>query len=562
MNNRFRNLALRWIGLAGILAIYLVAVFRFRPSDLFAATQDDSIYFSSAQALANQRGYILPSVPGVPEATKYPILYPWILSWIWRWNPSFPSNLNEAAALTAAFGVVFLVACFVYLRRLNGTGDPAALLLTFFIALHPLVRVFSASILSDIPFAGLALAALLVADKAMRPGGTVATSAGTGILTGLSILLRIFGVPIAAGILAAALARRAWRQAAVFCETLAPFGIATIWKAISARSAVPPNSSGAPRSPGFLDAWTYYTSYLGFWKLSVPNASILRSMLTTNAVYIFRSSSSYFIAPVLTQNTLVSVSLMFLVTFFIFAGVVRQTRNTGWQPIHWVFPFYMAVILLWNYPVTGRFCLFFLPFYAGGLWVEGKQFVTVSYTTMTNSKVWSQRILAAIFAFGLLALTCGIALNDAFGTRILFGEMARNRSSLLPEKREAYQWISCCTSRDDVVIAYEDASLYLYSGRQSMRPIAFPTSGEFESKYLHEALAHLTDVARVTGARYWLMADDDFSAEGEPATSLGLMREKELKQGLPIVFQSRNGHVRVYRIGCDEGSKLQPCPSN
>jgi hypothetical protein len=222
----------------------------------------------------------------------------------------------------------------------------------------------------------------------------------------------------------------------------------------------------------------------------------------------------------------------------------------------------MAVILLWNYPVTGRFCLFFLPFYAGGLWLEGTQFVTVSYTTMALSRVWSQKILAAIFAFGVLALTCGIALNNAYGARILYGEVARNRSTLLPEKREAYQWISRCTSRDDVVIAYEDASLYLYSGRHSMRPITFPTSGEFESKYLHEALAHITDVARVTGARYWLMADDDFSAEGEPATSLGLTREDELKQRLPIVFQSREGHVRVYRIGCDEGSKHQPCPSN
>src|SRR5271169_3028901 len=100
MDSGIKRRALPWIGLSVILVTYVVTVIRLNPLDLFGIKQDDSLYFTSAEALANHRGYILPSVPGGPIATKYPILYPWILSWVWRWNPSFPANLNDAVALT------------------------------------------------------------------------------------------------------------------------------------------------------------------------------------------------------------------------------------------------------------------------------------------------------------------------------------------------------------------------------------------------------------------------------------------------------------------------------
>ena len=131
-------------------------------------------------------------------------------------------------------------------------------------------------------------------------------------------------------------------------------------------------------------------------------------------------------------------------------------------------------------------------------------------------------------------------------------DIASDRSNLLADKREAYQWLSCCTSHDDVVIAYEDASLYLYSDRQSMRPMAFPTSVLIDPAYFQESLTHMTDVAHVIGARYWLIADDDFDLEWETAASLGRVREMEFEQRLPVVFQSRNGHIRIYKIGCDD----------
>src|SRR5579872_7532522 len=120
VNLKFYRRAALGMGFVLMLLCYFASVRRMQPSNFFGLTQDDTIYFSSAQALAAGHGYILPSVPGKPHATKYPILYPGILSWVWRWNPSFPSNLSDAAMVSAAFGACFLVLVFFFLRSLKG----------------------------------------------------------------------------------------------------------------------------------------------------------------------------------------------------------------------------------------------------------------------------------------------------------------------------------------------------------------------------------------------------------------------------------------------------------
>src|SRR6266478_7118364 len=101
-----------WLVLAGICLAHIAGVWRLHPTNYFGLSLDDSIYFSSAKALAEGKGYILPSLPGNPPATKYPILYPWLLSWVWRWDPLFPGNLSAAAALNMGFGALYVVMTF------------------------------------------------------------------------------------------------------------------------------------------------------------------------------------------------------------------------------------------------------------------------------------------------------------------------------------------------------------------------------------------------------------------------------------------------------------------
>ncbi len=92
-----RGAAVTVLSLAVICAATVWSLYRLDPVALFGLAHDDTLMMSSAKALAEGRGYIMPSVPETPRQTKYPVLYPWLLSLVWRWHPAFPSNLLTPA---------------------------------------------------------------------------------------------------------------------------------------------------------------------------------------------------------------------------------------------------------------------------------------------------------------------------------------------------------------------------------------------------------------------------------------------------------------------------------
>ena len=222
-NRRRSSFVLAALALSSIAVVYVVTIVQLHPSNLFGLTGDDGIYMSSAKALAEGKGYVMPNLPGSPPATKYPVFYPWILSFVWRLNPVFPANLPLAIAVSVAFGVGFLMAAFAMFSSLGGFSRREALVLTAYLGLHPLVMFFGASVLSEMPFAFLALASMTVAERFMRPNERQLGSVCSGALAGLSVLTRILGFPILLGILVTGVVRRSWRQLATFVLTAAPF---------------------------------------------------------------------------------------------------------------------------------------------------------------------------------------------------------------------------------------------------------------------------------------------------------------------------------------------------
>jgi len=135
-----------------ILAAHLFSVLHLHPTKLFGLQQDDALYFSSAKALAEGRGYILPGLPGAPAATKYPILYPWLLSWVWRANPDFPANLPLAFTLNYFFSFAAILLTYFFCRFPLRLPRIRSLAVTAFCALHPAFLFYSARLMTDVPF--------------------------------------------------------------------------------------------------------------------------------------------------------------------------------------------------------------------------------------------------------------------------------------------------------------------------------------------------------------------------------------------------------------------------
>ena len=542
------------LGLVVVLALYVTAVVRLHPTNFFGLTQDDTIYFSSAKALADGQGYILPSVPGTPRATKYPFFYPWILSWVWRWNPSFPGNVADAVGVTVAFGCVFLTAAFLFLRQLNAFNDLEALILTLFCALQPLVRVYSGNVLSDIPFAAFALTVIVLSNLALRRNPGTALAAACGILAGLTMFVRVLGVPVAAGILVAMLLRREWRKVVVFSVCVAPFFAALAWRALfSAPSQAPVALSTC--SAAWQGTWMSYTSYIGFWKIVSVHRGILWPILKQNALLLLLQPGIYFADPRFVRPSDLGAVFTCVLSAIVFIGLFRLARKTGWQPIHFSLALYVVPVLFWSYPIAERGLIPFLPLFAAGLWAEWKRLAKRIWKSLDRSQPRTERWVAALLTVVLVVFVAGIGWAQERNSRVISGE-SQQRGSLLSEKHEAYSWLRANTPPDSKVIAYEDVSLFLYSGRQALRPITFSPAALYDPTLLESEISCLTASAHAIHAEYWLMSDDDFSIEWTDATSAGVARERQLGAALPELFRSNSGRVRLYGLKTPSGADL------
>jgi len=529
------------VGVALLLLLFLAHLDSWNPAGFFGWYQDDTILFSSARSLAQGRGYSLPSFPlpsgGVLPQSKYPILYPWLLSWIWRFNPAFPSNITGAVWMTALFACWYLVASFLLLRRL-GWSDWPALLLAGLTAFHPNFVFLGGAVLSEMLFMALAMTAVLVSDSAFREKrATLAVLAA--VVGGLSVMTRVFGVAVIAGIAAHALYRRTVRLAAVFCLVAAPFVIFALWPAIH-----PPVD--APSSDGWRQTFLYYTSYWQFWRLCVPNWHVFLAMLAFNVQAFLESPSSYCLFPPLGDHSYFGFLLSVTLTAGILAGVGRQGRKRGWSSIHFVFPLYAALTLIWNYTLMDRFLLLFVPMFYAGLATEVRHLGAMLAENLRSQRSTGEKILAGVLGLALVALG-GLAVRH-YGRGLRKPAALNQGAAVAGEKQEAYRWIRDNTNPRDRFIAYEDASLYLFTDRQAIRPIVFSTEAFFQQdeRVLRRDLAHFTDVAQQVRARYWLAAEDDFHLE----TGLPLIQEKvsQLRAILPAVFRSNQSKVQIYDL--------------
>jgi hypothetical protein len=560
MKDRARLNGLLWIGLAVLLTLFLTIMVRLKPANFFGSFSDDALYFSSAQTLAQGQGYVLPSIPGTPPATKYPILLPWLLSFVWRYNPSFPDNIPLATAVMVIFGCGYVVTTFLFLRRYAGIKDYEVLLLTAFCALHPVVLRHSAVLLSDIPFAALSIITFAIGDRYTRRDAELAGAAITGILSGLSLLLRVLGVPIAAGIFLCAIYRRAWRQATILAVAIAPCFLWVMWTSVIKPAPTPP-APFALFGPGWQQTWLYYTSYTGMRKLSIIDVGLTGNIFFSHILYFIADTSGYLISPLLRGNVavwFVSTLLTFAIILF---GIRLQVKNSGWQPVHFSLLLYVAIILFWDYLGWDRFLLAFLPLFAAAFYLSAKELVSRAWHDGSSPFLIDKMIWGTLSA-AILLLSTAVMWNFMFGERAELRAESRDRELLLSEKREMYNWITQNAPKDARVVTpdTEDGAFYLYTGRQSMRRIAFLPAGAYDEQITRRDLDHIMDVAQATGAQYWITVDE-WDTAWKAYHDLVQARLSQLNGVLPELFRSSKGHVRILGLRCVQKPPSSDCRS-
>ena len=192
--SRDRGLHEFWPGLLalGVFAVSLWA----QPAALVGVFYDDGIYVVLAKALAEGEGYRYLHLPGAPPGVHYPILYPAVLSLLWRMWPAFPQNvalfqLFDSAALAVAAGLIAKHA-----RRWDISPVIQYVSLPLAFVAFPLLTIVGVRF-SEPLFLALLAGALVLADRKEVSG---ARGAAAGVLAGLAALTRSIGIAAVASI--------------------------------------------------------------------------------------------------------------------------------------------------------------------------------------------------------------------------------------------------------------------------------------------------------------------------------------------------------------------------
>ena len=229
-------------------------------------------------------------------------------------------------------------------------------------------------------------------------------------------------------------------------------------------------------------------------------------------------------------------------------GLAGLAREHGWHPAHAALAVHVPLIVVWNYPLAGRFLLVFLPLFLAGAWRELSQLSANAAKAFGGRAPRADRALCALFLAAVAALPAYAAYRIGCWSPRSLSRAVAQREAAAPEYAEAMVWIRSRTRLEDRFIGYQDARLYLETGRKAMRPMAFRTSALYlqDKSILDGDLAGIKDVVRGIGARYWLRAEDDFHLEvGEEKigpTVDGLLARS------PLMFRSSGGRVRIHDV--------------
>jgi hypothetical protein len=175
---------------------------------------DDGIYAALGESLAKHGGYRLINLPSAPAETKYPPLYPALLTLVWLAVPSAPENILALKAVNALLLGVLAVLYWLAIRRVPAlTALERSLSVAVFISL-PGIFSFTDLLVSEQAFLVLLLSVILLAPTEGGSHSLVRLLA-IGVFAGGAVLTRTVGAALVAGAIWHIWRSRGSRQAAV-----------------------------------------------------------------------------------------------------------------------------------------------------------------------------------------------------------------------------------------------------------------------------------------------------------------------------------------------------------
>lgn len=481
---------------------------------------DDALYWVSAQSLATGHGYRILSLPTQPFQTKYPPLLPALLALVWKASPEFPANLPWATLAVWVLFPAYIGLSWLFFRRM-GFSTKQQVLLTTAAAINPVAVLFSFTLMPELLFTCLLLAAILACER---------STIFAGILGGLAYAAKTAALPLLAAVPLAYALRRSYRSALLFGAAMLPFVVSwQVWVSQHLSSAQDPVT-------------LYYTNYFGYRKISILSQD-LPLVIWYNLDGLLMG-----IGKLLTFDLTLfeSKHLERVVAIAAIAGVIRLARRTGRLQYPLSALGISAMLLVWHYQPDQRFVFPLYPLLAAGLWTE------LANVVKTLRLAWEKaepggRVVAVGVAGVLATFALFVAGANLIGVFRFVPNLMTAYSEDFAARRPAYAWLAHSAPETARIFAYDDPVVYLYTGRTSC---GIPVPTRFLYRDDSESIDRLVDsipaFAREHRLTYLLLTPGDFYRDLHEQRAARLRQDAGSDPGLRQAFQAHD--VSVYAV--------------
>ncbi|MBS0265728.1 MAG: hypothetical protein JSS02_27605, partial [Planctomycetes bacterium] len=411
----------------------------------FGKVHDDGIYAVTAKSLAETGEYRIISLPDEPVQQKYPVVFPAILSVIWRVWPDFPANIVPMKCVSLLAGAVFLALSYRVLREVSGISPRAAVVMVTICALAPATAELANSVMSELVFGVFSLLALLLVERALRPSASPWWGVASGLLAATAWWTRSVGIALVVALLVGLVWRRKGRVALQVA-----LGIVLV--------VIPIKLWEAPASQ--VDrAYEYYVGYGDWFRHAIADVGprFLVWVPIKNLGSTFAGLSGTLVPSqidALPEGPFIEWPLLGVLLAGIVGVLLAIVGLAGrvWSktPDIWALYLvcYLLVILYWPFPSPPRFFVPVLPLV-----------LAASRLGMVRTG-WFQSPAIGLPLAGLGAVLVLVLAGFSAVDQIV--------TARAPVRTERYRWIRENSQPEDVVASLDDPKCFLYTGRKAV----------------------------------------------------------------------------------------------
>jgi 4-amino-4-deoxy-L-arabinose transferase-like glycosyltransferase len=540
--------------LALVLSVAFLLYLAMLKPERFGDYYDDSVYVTTAKALATGQGYKIVSLPYEPAQTLYPPFYPFLLSLIWRVYSPFPENLFWMMLLSVAATLSFLALTYRYLVKQGYATPWQALIVVALVAINWRTMLLATNLISELVFAALSVLGLHLTEEYEKERKSWRSGVAPGVVLGLAFLTRSSGLALLLAVAAHALLRKHWRR------MLLPLSIGGtcvfLWMAWCYLNRTSYQGINA----------VYYAGYIQFFRESLSRLQELNhtSLLTTSLNVVGTNVLLFVVASMplaslglrfdLPQGLLLALIFAFLV--IVVVGFLRQARG-NLRLVHIYVMFYLLLHLIAPGSAYDRYIFPIVPFLLLFLVTEVSLMISSIRAEVIAGKSPWRKAGAACMGLAVLAAV-GLTLYSNLSGVYDSLKSVKTSAGRSTENRAAFEWLNQHAQPSDVILCYRDPLYYLFTGRKAMisSPLIVFNTVPYQTRE-RSAFEHSRDFLEIINeskARYFVLTSGDFKFESELyRTSVENLVKGHPETFLPM-FESSQGGCAIFRI--NNGSQI------